>query len=126
MSSKGERTSRIFRAPDNVSSRVAQAFLPVWFSTRRTQGRMPVPLRDPRLIVGYSISIRQFGVPVNITRIFLVLLLLAPAAYTQSVGGTITGTVVDASHLPLSNAAIEITQAETSRKRTAVTDATGG
>src|SRR5258708_40247044 len=53
--------------------------------------------------------------------VFLFVLLLQSAVYAQSVRGTVT----DASHKPLSQASIQLTQSETNRRRTAVTDELG-
>jgi hypothetical protein len=62
----------------------------------------------------------------NTRAIFLALLLLQTAARAQSVGGTITGVVTDAAYQPIANAAVQLTQMETSRLRKTVTDAQGG
>ena len=67
----------------------------------------------------------------NIRAIFLTILLLPAlllqtAARAQSIGGTITGVVTDAAYQPISGAAVQLTQEDTNRRRSAVTDAQGG
>ena len=58
--------------------------------------------------------------------ILLTVLLLPAAAPAQSVRGTITGTVTDASRLPISGATVRLVRLETNRLRDAVTDTLGG
>jgi hypothetical protein len=58
---------------------------------------------------------------VNTRAIFLSALLVQSVAHAQSVRGNVT----DASRKPVSNATVQVTQEETSRHRTAVTDASG-
>jgi len=62
----------------------------------------------------------------NIRAIFLAILLLQTAARAQSVGGTVSGVVTDAAYQPIANASVQLTQAETNRRRNAVTDTQGG
>jgi Carboxypeptidase regulatory-like domain len=62
----------------------------------------------------------------NIRAIFLAVLLLQTAARAQSAGGTVTGVVTDAAFQPIANAAVQLTQMDTNRRRNAVTDAQGG
>lgn len=53
--------------------------------------------------------------------VFIFVLLVQSAVYAQSIRGTVT----DASHKPLSQVSIQLTQSETDRRRTAVTDEMG-
>jgi hypothetical protein len=53
-------------------------------------------------------------------------LLLRLTLHAQSVGGTITGVVTDANYQPIANAAVQLIQIETNRKRSAATDPQGG
>src|SRR5260370_24583301 len=46
------------------------------------------------------------------------LLFLAPAVRSQSLRGSIVGRVLDASNLPLANAAVTLVEVETNRERT--------
>ena len=62
----------------------------------------------------------------NIRAIILTLLLLPAAARAQSIAGTITGVVTDAQYQPISGAAVQLTDEDTNRKRTVVTDPRGG
>lgn len=62
----------------------------------------------------------------NIKAIILAILLFQAAAHAQSLGGTITGVVTDAAYQPIPNAAVQLTQVETNRRRSAVTDSQGG
>jgi outer membrane receptor protein involved in Fe transport len=65
----------------------------------------------------------------NIRSIFLVILFFQffqAGARAQSVGATITGVVTDAAYQPVTNAAVQLTQSETNRRRTVVSDAHGG
>src|SRR5213076_136454 len=61
------------------------------------------------------------GVLVNARTIFLFVLLFQSAVYAQSIRGTVT----DPSHKPISNVTVQVTQEETGRHRTAVTNALG-
>src|ERR1035441_3447339 len=45
---------------------------------------------------------------------------------SESLGGTITGVVTDAAYQPIASASVQLTQAETGRRRNVVTDAQGG
>src|SRR3954453_23698259 len=53
-------------------------------------------------------------------------LLYQVAAHAQSVGGAITGVVTDAAYQPIANAAVQLTQVETNRRRSVLTDLQGG
>ena len=59
-------------------------------------------------------------------RAIILAVILATAAQAQSAGGTISGVVTDAANQPIANAAIQLTQLETDRRRSAATDAQGG
>src|ERR1035441_1128799 len=62
----------------------------------------------------------------NIRAVLSTVLLLQAAAHAQSLGGTITGVVTDAAYQPIPSASVQLTQAETGRRRNVVTDAQGG
>jgi len=62
----------------------------------------------------------------NTRAICLTILLLQAAARAQSIGGTITGVVTDAAYQPISGAAVQLTEEDTNRRRSALTDAQGG
>jgi hypothetical protein len=62
----------------------------------------------------------------NTRAIIFGLLFLQAAAHAQSVGGTITGVVTDAAYQPIANAAVQLTQVATSRRRSVVSDNQGG
>src|SRR6266568_9497291 len=62
----------------------------------------------------------------KIRAIFVAVLLLQTAARAQSVVGTITGVVTDASYQPITGATVQLIQVETNRRRNAVTDTQGG
>ena len=54
------------------------------------------------------------------------MLLFQAVAGAQSMGGTITGVVTDANYQPIANAAVQLVQMETNRKRNVATDQQGG
>jgi len=54
------------------------------------------------------------------------MLLFRVTCPAQSTGGTITGVVTDANYQPIANAAVQLVQVETNRKRSVVTDPRGG
>ncbi len=62
----------------------------------------------------------------NIRAVLSTVLFFQAAAHAQSPGGTITGVVTDAAYQPISSASVQLTQAETGRRRNVVTDSQGG
>ena len=58
-------------------------------------------------------------------RTFLVTLLSGAIAFAQSVTGTITGTVLDSSNLPVSGVKVQLVQAATGLERESSTDIRG-
>jgi hypothetical protein len=62
----------------------------------------------------------------NIRAVLSTVLLFQAAAHAQSPGGTITGVVTDAAYQPIPSALVQLTQAETGRRRNVVTDLQGG
>ncbi len=62
----------------------------------------------------------------NIRAIILTLLLLQTAARAQSVAGTVTGVVTDQAYQPISGAAVQLTEEDTNRRRTVLSDSRGG
>src|SRR5215831_1970469 len=62
----------------------------------------------------------------NTRSVLTVFLLFQVAVQGQSSGGVITGIVTDAEYQPIANAAVQLTEADTGRRRSAVTDSQGG
>ena len=62
----------------------------------------------------------------NIRAVLTVYLLFQAAAQAQSSGGAITGVVTDAAWQPLANAIVQLTESETGRRRSVLTDQQGG
>jgi outer membrane receptor protein involved in Fe transport len=65
-------------------------------------------------------------VNLNIRTVLTAFLLLPAAIQAQSSGGAITGVVTDAAWQPIANASVQLTEAETDRRRSVLTDSEGG
>jgi outer membrane receptor protein involved in Fe transport len=62
----------------------------------------------------------------NIRPVFTAFLLFQAAVQAQSSGGAITGVVTDAAWQPIANASVRLTEVETGRRRSILTDSQGG
>jgi hypothetical protein len=62
----------------------------------------------------------------NIRAVLIAFPLLQAAVQAQSAGGVITGVVTDAARQPIANVTVQLTESETGRRRSALSDSQGG